>query len=83
MAKLKVSATLDPRRLQAARELAGVDLAVSEVIDLALAVFIEHGLERRWLAAHQEDSELDFRAVDLPGAIPVDWSAVPWDDPAP
>lgn len=73
MAKLKISATLSPERLAAARAaLPGAGL--SELLDEALQALVERELERRWLAAH--GGSVDH---DLPGEVPVDLSAVPWD----
>lgn len=73
MAKQKVSATLSPERLAAARAaLPGVGL--SEVLDEALQALIDRELERRWLAAHNGPAE-----DGLPGEVPVDLSDVPWD----
>lgn len=80
MPKLKVSATIDPDRLAQARDLAGRDRTVSDVLDLALGAFVERELEARWLAAHPADRLTDFRDVDLPGDIPVDLSDLAWDD---
>jgi hypothetical protein len=71
MMKVKVSATVDPARLQEARSLTGAD-SVSEVLDAALGALIERELEQRWLAAHPND--------ELPGEVPVDLSDLPWDD---
>jgi hypothetical protein len=71
MAKEKISATIDPERLAAAKRLTGKS-NVSEVLDDALAVLIERELEREWLDAHPDD--------DLPGEVPVDLTDVPWDD---
>jgi hypothetical protein len=78
MARRKVSATIDPDRLAAAREVAGFERSVSEVLDLALGSYVERVLEERWLAAHPEDAGDDDR--DLPGEVPVDLSHLPWDD---
>jgi hypothetical protein len=75
--KLKISATVDPDRLEAARRIAGTDRPVSEVIDLALDAYVVHTLEQRWLAAHPAAQ------TDLPGEVPVDLTAVPWEGPTP
>ena len=71
--KLKISATVDPARLQAARRVAGLDRPISEVLDLALDAYVVYTLEQRWLAAHQAPRS------DLPGEVPVDLTDVPWD----
>jgi len=68
--RTKVSATLSPERLREAQEVTGTS-NVSQLLDEALAALIERELEKRWLDAHPDQ--------DLPGAVPVDLSAVPWD----
>lgn len=73
MTKLKISATVDPGLLDAARRAVGTSRPVSEVLDLALDALVVRTLEERWLAAHGGDVD------DLPGETPVDLSAVPWD----
>ena len=73
MPKRKISATVDPARLEAARTVAGRERSVSEVLDLALAVYVTETLERRWLAARIDQSS------DLPGEVRVDLSDVPWN----
>jgi chorismate-pyruvate lyase len=77
MTKLKISATVDPGRLSAARQVVGADRSVSEVLDLALDALVVRTLEARWLAAH--DTERD----DLPGEVVVDLRDVPWDGDGP
>lgn len=74
MTKRKISATVDPSRLDAAHEVAGRERSVSEVLDLALEAYVVHTLEQRWLAAR------DREALDLPGEVSVDLGDVPWDD---
>lgn len=81
MAKLKVSATIDPDRLAAARRVGGPDRSVSEILDLALEGYVELVLERRWLAAHPGGANADD--LGLPGEISVDLSNVPWEDDQP
>ena len=75
--KRKISATVDPRRLEAARRVAGPDRPISEVVDLALDAYVVHTLEQRWLAAHPASR------ADLPGEVPVDLTDVPWEGAAP
>lgn len=77
MAKRKISATVDPVRLEAAQRLAGLERSVSEVLDLALAAFVTQTREQTWLAAHGRESR------DLPGEVPVDLSDVPWQGEQP
>lgn len=74
MAKEKISATLDPERLKAARALTGAT-TLSGLLDEALAALIEREQERRWLAAH-----LGNAAPDLSGEVEPDLSAVPWEE---
>ena len=73
MTKRKISATVDPARLEAAHTVAGRGRSVSEVLDLALAVYVTETLEQRWLAARIDQSS------DLPGEVPVDLSDIPWN----
>lgn len=70
MTRTKVSATISPERLARAREVTGTD-SLSQLLDEALDALIERQLERRWLRAHRDG--------ELPGAVEVDLSAVPWD----
>ena len=76
-AKVKVSATVSPERLREAREVTGTE-SLSTLLDEALAALIERELERRWLDAHPEAGPRGD--ADLPGAVPVDLSAIPWDE---
>lgn len=77
-AKVKVSATVSPDRLREAREVTGTE-SLSTLLDEALAALIERELERRWLDAQQDVGPAS--PADLPGEVPVDLSAIPWDDP--
>ena len=77
MPKRKISATVDPSRLEAAREVAGRERSVSEVLDLALETYVTHMLEQRWLTAR------DRERLDLPGEVPVDLRDVPWEGDRP
>ena len=71
MTRVKISATLAPDRIAAAR--AVVETAsLSELLDLALEALVER--ERRWLDAYGDD------AADLPGEVSVDLGHVPWDE---
>lgn len=71
MAKVKVSATIDPERLASAQRIVG-STNVSEVLELALAALLERELERRWLAAHP----VAGRAIEAN----YDLSDLPWED---
>lgn len=71
MTKVKISATVTPERLADAREVTGTS-NLSQLLDDALAALVSRERERRWLEAHPDD--------ELPGAVPVDLSSVPWED---
>ncbi|AEF37383.1 MULTISPECIES: type II toxin-antitoxin system CcdA family antitoxin [Mycobacteriaceae] len=70
-AKTKVSATLTPERLRQAQAVTGTS-NVSQLLEDALGALIERELEKRWLEANRDD--------ELPGEVPVDLSAVPWEE---
>ncbi|MGV0699571.1 type II toxin-antitoxin system CcdA family antitoxin [Mycolicibacter sinensis] len=70
-AKTKVSATLTPERLRRAQAVTGTS-NVSQLLEDALGALIERELEKRWLEANRDD--------ELPGEVPVDLSAVPWEE---
>lgn len=70
-AKTKISATLTPERLQQAQAVTGTS-NVSQLLEEALGALIERELEKRWLEANHDD--------ELPGEVPVDLSAVPWEE---
>lgn len=72
--RVKISATLAPERIAEARAVVETE-SLSELLDRALDALVERELERRWLAAHAPE--------DLPGAVAVDLSDVPWDDDSP
>lgn len=73
MPRVKISATLSPERIAEARAVVAT-ASLSELLDRALDALIERELERRWLEAHDGD------ASDLPAAVPVDLSDIPWDE---
>jgi hypothetical protein len=72
MNRVKVSATLSPENIAAARGVVAT-ATLSELLDRALEALVERELERRWLDAHDDDTS------DLPQAVPVDLSHIPWD----
>lgn len=76
MAKVKISATVDPARLERAKELTGVR-SVSEVIDRGLRALIEDELERIHADGYSREPQADetVRTVD-PGV----WADLPWDE---
>lgn len=73
MAKRKVSVTLTPERIVRAREVTG-QVNLSELLDEALLALVDRELEMQWISS--TDSSAD---TDLPGAVPVDLSDVPWE----
>ena len=76
MAKVKISATVDPARLERAKELTGVR-SVSEVLDRGLTALIEDELERIHADGYSRVPQADetVRAVD-----PDVWADLPWDE---
>ena len=76
MAKVKISATVDPARLDRAKELTGVS-SVSELLERGLAALIEDELERihadGYVRAPQDGETVN--AVDA--AV---WADLPWDE---
>lgn len=76
MAKVKISATVDPDRLERAKQLTGVR-SVSEVLDRGLTALIEDELERIHADGYSRVAQGDetVRAVD-----PDMWADLPWDE---
>lgn len=76
MAKVKISATVDPARLERAKELTGVT-SVSEVVDRGLAALIEAQLER----VHAEGYHRLPQSGETVGVVdPGLWADLPWDE---
>jgi hypothetical protein len=76
MAKLKVSATVDPARLERAKQLTGLT-NVSEVLERGLAALIEDELER----IHADGYARMPQAGETATAVdPSVWAELPWDD---
>ncbi len=75
MAKKKISATVSPEWIEAARAATGND-NLSELIERGLEALVERELERRWLEAHHRSADAD----DLPGEVVVDLGDVPWEE---
>ncbi len=73
MAKQKVSVTLSPSRILAARRLVGHG-NLSELLDEALAALIEREEERRWIEGRSVDDD------DPLGEVVPDLADAPWDD---
>ena len=76
MAKVKISATVDPARLERAKQLTGVS-SVSEVLERGLAALIEDELERIHLEGYARlpQSGETVKAVDA--GI---WADLPWEE---
>ncbi len=74
MAKVKISATVDPARLDRAKELTGVS-SVSELLDRGLAALIEDELER----IHAE-GRLPQSGETIDSADVRIWADLPWDE---
>jgi hypothetical protein len=76
MAKVKISATVDPAHLERAKELTGVT-SVSEVLERGLVALIEDELERIHAEGYARVPQAGetVRAVDA--AV---WDDLPWDD---
>lgn len=76
MAKVKVSATVDPARLARAKQLTGCESA-SEVLDRGLAALIDDELER----AHADGYARVPQASETIEVVDAGvWSDLPWDD---
>lgn len=75
MVKRKISASVAAESIERAEAVAGSG-NLSELIERGLDALVERELERRWLDAHERQPA----DVDLPGEVPVDLRAVPWDD---
>ncbi len=76
MAKVKISATVDPARLERAKELSGVS-SVSEVLERGLAALIEDELER----IHAEGYARQPQAGETVSAVDAGiWADLPWDE---
>jgi post-segregation antitoxin (ccd killing protein) len=76
MTKVKISVSVTPERLDAARRVLP-DLNVSELVEQGLSALVEAEFERRWMQGHADSAGRD---VDLPGAVPADLSHIPWED---
>jgi hypothetical protein len=75
MAKVKISATVDPARLERAKELTGVS-SVSEVLERGLVALIEDELER----IHADGYARAPQAGETVRAVDSEvWADLPWD----
>jgi hypothetical protein len=76
MAKVKISATVDPARLEWAKELTGVS-SVSEVLDRGLAALIEDELERVHVEGYAQQPQAGETVNVVDAGI---WADLPWDE---
>ncbi|HMK97805.1 MAG TPA: hypothetical protein VK425_09690 [Acidimicrobiales bacterium] len=76
MPKIKISATVDPARLERAKALTGSD-NVSEVVDRGLQALIQDELERVHVAGYECIPQSD---ETVHRADPSVWRDLPWDD---
>ena len=76
MAKVKISATVDPVRLEKAKQLTGCD-SVSEVLDRGLMALIESYLE----AVHANGYTQRPQGAETVTAVgPAIWHDLPWGE---
>ena len=76
MAKVKISATVDPGRLEKAKQLTGCE-SVSEVLDRGLRALIESYLE----TVHAQGYERHPQGTEtVTGVEPAIWADLPWDE---
>ncbi|MGH9114272.1 MAG: hypothetical protein ACRDWW_00425 [Acidimicrobiales bacterium] len=76
MAKVKISATVDPADLKRAKELAGVT-SVSEVLGRGLVALIEDELERIHAEGYARAPQAGETVRTIDAGV---WSDLPWDE---
>ncbi len=76
MAKVKISATVDPVRLARAKQLTGVR-SVSEVLERGLAALIEDELERIHVEGYAQHPQAGETVQSVDTAV---WDDLPWDE---
>lgn len=76
MAKVKISATVDPAHLERAKELTGVS-SVSQVLERGLAALIEDELERTHADAYARMPQAGETVRDIDASV---WADLPWDE---
>lgn len=76
MAKVKISATVDPARLERAKELTGVT-NVSEVLERGLAALIEDELERTHADGYARLPQAGDAITAIDAAV---WDDLSWDE---
>lgn len=76
MTKVKISATVDPARLERAKELTGVS-SVSEVLERGLTALIEDELERIHVEGYAQHPQAGETVDAVDARI---WADLPWDE---
>jgi len=76
MAKIKVSATIDPDRLERAKKITGSD-NISEVLDLGLRALIVAELEAIYVDGYARIPQGDETSAVID---PRFWADLPWDE---
>lgn len=76
MAKVKISATVDPAHLERAKELTGVS-SVSEVLERGLVALIEDELERIHIEGYARLPQAGETVKAVDAGI---WADLPWDE---
>ncbi len=76
MAKVKISATVDPARLERAKELTGVS-SVSEVLERGLVALIEDELERIHAEGYARHPQAGETVETVDAGI---WADLDWDE---
>jgi hypothetical protein len=76
MTRIKISATVDPDRLERAKKLVGSD-SVSEVVDLGLRALIEAQLEVVHVNGYARLPQGDETVTTVDPSV---WADLPWDE---
>ena len=76
MAKVKIAATVDPARLDQAKELTGVQ-GVSEILERGLAALIEDELERIHADGYARAPQASETVRTIDKGV---WADLPWDE---
>ncbi|MDA8061291.1 MAG: hypothetical protein M0T80_02465 [Actinomycetota bacterium] len=76
MAKVKISATVDPAQLERAKELTGLS-SVSQLVDRGLAALIKDNLERAHAEGYVRRPQGAETVTTVDGIV---WTEMAWDD---
>lgn len=76
MAKVKISATVDPARLERAKDLTGVT-NISEVLERGLSALIEDELERIHADGYARMPQSAETVKSVEAKV---WADLPWDE---